>query len=298
MRRHYKMLWFEDESRWLKGFLPKIKKFLLESGFILYYDHFQNVKDLDSLADKINDYDLICVDYTLKGGTGDRLIENIRKSELYTEIVFYSQNGEESVREIMKDLRVDGIYCAGERGEEFEDKIKNIINTTIKKVQDLTNLRGLVMAETSELDVKMEEIIEALFNKPFGLVTDEDKTVIKEKSLKSLKDMISTLEKLDEKNNLTELLKKLDHRGRWRTVKRLCKKNGEFKDLMETLSLYDDEIIIKRNDLAHSCEAENEKKEKIIKGRNNTYTRENFTQIRKDLSKHTDNFDNIKEIIS
>ena len=154
------------------------------------------------------------------------------------------------------------------------------------------------MAETSELDVKMEAIIKSLFNKPFGSLSDKDQTVIKKKAIKSLNDMISKIEKLDEKNNFIELLKELDHRGRWRAIKRICKKNGEFENLMETLNLYDTEIIIKRNDLAHSCEAENEKKEKIIKGRNNTYTREDFTQIRKDLSKHSDNFDNIKGIIS
>ena len=47
--------------------------------------------------------------------------------------------------------------------EELKNKMKTVIDLTVDKLNDLTNLRGLVMAEVSELDMIMKEIISKYF---------------------------------------------------------------------------------------------------------------------------------------
>ncbi|MCL5935778.1 MAG: hypothetical protein M1543_04780, partial [Firmicutes bacterium] len=47
----------------------------------------------------------------------------------------------------------------------LKDKIMQIILLSVKKVQDINNLRGLVMAEASELDHKMLSILQEFYLK-------------------------------------------------------------------------------------------------------------------------------------
>lgn len=297
MNIDYKILWFEDEKEWYNSIIPVIENFLVENGFNFMPTLQSGSENLETILDK-NEFDLILVDLNLSGELGDQLIEKLRRFDLYTDIIFYSQSGEDKVRDVLKERSVDGVYCSGRKREDFEEKVTSVINSNIKKVLDLTNLRGLVMAATSELDVTMEEIIKRIFGKPFGSISDADKLAIKEKCLDSLNDSLNKITRLDEKKDFLELLKKLDHRGRWRAVKRLCKKDDSMKDLISTLEMYDEEVITKRNDLAHSCEELNENGKKIIRGRKTSYQKEDFTQIQKDIIKHSKNLENIKKLVS
>ena len=80
---------------------------------------------------------------------------------LFRSILFYSAQPEfESVaKELYRD-RVSFLSLVGDEGNRlFKERVKRLVELTISKLQELDNMRGLVMAETSELDVLIEDIL-------------------------------------------------------------------------------------------------------------------------------------------
>jgi DNA-binding NarL/FixJ family response regulator len=291
MRLSYKILWFEDNDAWCESAIPPIKNYLEDKGFDLIVERRANSEGLDALLGK-PDFDLILVDLILAGEKGDTLITSIREHRIFTEIVFYSQRGPRAVRDVMREKGADGVYCAGREGEEFDDKVIKVIETTIKKVQEVNHLRGLVLAEVSELDQKMESFLVTYFDKLEKNPRDEKKRELKKKMMESLDESMKTLAKLDEIAQIEKLLKKLDAYGKWMAIKRVCKNELRFADFMMTFGLFNDEVIKIRDVLAHVVEE--------IDGGGNTILKsmiaEDFVfddtkciSIRKTLRKHFEN---------
>ena len=78
------------------------------------------------------------------------LIERIRNLDINTEIVFYSTAAVGTLRDEVRERELDGVYCRGRN--QITTEVIPIIDSTIRKVLDLENSRGLVMAELGELD--------------------------------------------------------------------------------------------------------------------------------------------------
>jgi len=254
MTLDYKILWFEDEKSWYEAILPDISEFLTENGFTLVPNRKENGRDFEKTTEE-DDYDLILIDYNLLGNEkGDILIQKIRELKIYTDIVFYSQHGETIVRDTAKEKGLDGVFCADRKQDEFLEKVFRVIKTTIKKVEDLNNIRGLVMAYTSELDVRMEEAIMQILQKLPPAEAAKHKQTVQKKFVESLKDKIKSITKIDSKNDFDKLVKKIESYHKWRAVIRLCNDHNDLREYESILASYQDEIIEKRNILAHICE--------------------------------------------
>ena len=299
MTLDYEILWFEDEKGWYEAILPDIGEFLIQSGFTLVPHRQPNGSDLDKVIED-NDYDLILIDYNLLGEYGDVLIEKIREHKIFTDIVFYSQNGEKVVRDVAKSKGLDGVFCADRQQDLFLEKVFKVIKTTIKKVEDLNNIRGLVMASTSELDIQIEDVIKKIIQVLPREVSRKQKETIKKKFIDSLKDRIKKLAKIDTEIDFEILIKRIESSHKWRAVKRICNQQSELKNYDEILSLYKKEIIDKRNILAHICEEVDNKGNKILKStlpgyEDYEFNEEEAIQIRSDLRKYSKIFNNIFE---
>ena len=161
MRLKYKILWVENDSDWAESIEEEIKE-LVEQQYGFNYDRTFANKQNDAIL--FNDYDLILMDLNLESEpTGDVLIKNIRDREIYTDVIFYSADGLQKIKQKAHDLDLEGVYFASRDKDLFINKVNSVIKTTIHKVQDLNNLRGLVMAEVSELDVMMSDIIQRYY---------------------------------------------------------------------------------------------------------------------------------------
>ena len=157
MKLKYKILWIENEQDWVDSIEDQIQEYLEDLGFT--YDMKLIGKEEKNIA--YNDYDLILMDLNLADQpNGAELISKIRELGSYTDVVFYSSMGIDALRETGKEKELEGVYYSGRTPEtSFVKKVKAVIDSTLKKVQDLANLRGLVMAEVSELDEKMEDVL-------------------------------------------------------------------------------------------------------------------------------------------
>ena len=323
MKLDYNILWFEDD---IKSFNDKkifIKSIL--DDFNLNFPeprHEIDGKNIDTI--NYSKYDLIIADMNLaKQEKAMSLLDKIRKQNIFTEVLFYSSDGEKAVRNELANYDIDGAYCSGRNIEDFEFKAREVIQTIIKKTQDLVNLRGLVMSEVSELDSLMEDIILKYYSTKN--LNSKEWEKFKSKIIKNAQDSLKKrlLPKYEEiekngttekkplcskdcihiwynANDINEILKdfEFDSAKKAHTIHEIIKELGCSTNF--AFSKYKDEIINVRNDLAHSKSEIRDGKEVLVtkKHENLVFSQDTFLEIRKNIKKYNDIFTKLQEQVN
>lgn len=302
MKLKYKLLWIENDIDWLESVEDDIKSMIEENAFV--YDRYNFTQEEEGLD--YNAYDLILMDLNLDSQpTGDQLIKKIRDNGIYTDVVFYSSGGLDNIKQKARDLNLEGVYFSGRNNVQFVEKVRKIVETTIRKVQDLNNLRGLVMAEVSELDAIMEQIVVKYFNSPERMTvyhnkitSDTEKWMHKnlENTETSICDKKCTL--VIRNQGIEEISKNIDSSQKAHAVHELLKDinaDGHIsvhnKGFFET---YKQEIIYVRNKLAH-CESKTVDGSELLytKDGEMTFAADDFKTIRSNVTKYNKLFNDI-----
>lgn len=308
MRLKYKILWIENEEDWVDSIYDQIQEHLSDLGF--EFEKKLIAKEEESV--NYDEYDLILMDLNLaEQPNGAELIERIRNLNVFTDIVFYSSVGIDTLREKGREKNLEGVYYSGRTPDSsFVRKVCQVIDSTIKKVQDLSNLRGLVMAEVSDLDSLMDEIIvkyyvdQSLLDEFHRRITKNKENNIK----KSLDNDGIDCEKTCKLNwrqfNIDKLLKIIDSSQKVRAINILLerhKKQGT--DLYQSLNdkgfvdNYLQDIIYVRNNLAH-CSSVIENGKEILKTRSGDlfFDTDMIIDIRKKIREYHELFLKIQEL--
>jgi DNA-binding NarL/FixJ family response regulator len=301
MKLSYKILWVDDqiEDYIDMGIKAEFETYLDSLGFISIIETFENgSKAEDSL--KLVKYDLILSDYNIEGGNeqGDTLIQKIRDGGIFTEVLFYSaqDNFEEIAKNLYRD-RVSFFSLIGDEGmKEFRSRTIRLIDLTISKLQELNNIRGLVMSETSELDNKIVDILTSYFSNENENTEPLREYIIKaiQKSAKGNYNKSISLQDIDFKQVLKHRIFDADKKamsiGKLLELKGLIQENHAYENFYNN---YKTEVIDKRNDLAHAKSDIIDGVEYLILSRKDGEHPERFNQemcveIRKNLRKHSD----------
>lgn len=308
MRLKYKILWIENEEDWVDSIYDQIQEHLSDLGF--EFEKKLIAKEEESV--NYDEYDLILMDLNLaEQPNGAELIERIRNLNVFTDIVFYSSVGIDTLREKGREKNLEGVYYSGRTPDSsFVRKVCQVIDSTIKKVQDLSNLRGLVMAEVSDLDSLMDEIIvkyyvdQSLLEEFHRRITKDKEKNIK----KSLDNDGIDCEKACKLNwrqlNIDKLLKIIDSSQKVRAINILLerhKKQGT--DLYQSpndngfVDNYLQDIIYVRNNLAH-CSSVIENGKEILKTRSGDlfFDTDMIIDIRKKIREYHELFLKIQEL--
>jgi hypothetical protein len=307
MNLYFKILWFEDDYELVHDEIgPEIKIYLENLGFAIDLTYSENGDSLDELIYK-KKYDLILTDLNLGDGheAGEKLIEYIRSHKILTEVLLYSGNAE-GINTVIKghDLIERVSFSIGI--ENLNDKIKKIILLAIKKVQEVNNVRGLVMAETCELDYKMLGILLKFYEK----IDAEDKlrfeNYIFDITEDSFKSSYKKIEKLKEAHDIKELVHTpiFDSDKKRRTVNKMLEiiANTKIDVPKNCMDDYKEEILTIRNVLAHVKEEMDSNGEvylrSLIKGYETIIFNDEFCiKIRNDIRKHSNNLDKIFDVL-
>jgi CheY-like chemotaxis protein len=309
MRLQYRLLWIDDkiDDYVRDGDVGEIASFISELGFEPQIHICRSSSELNEIIEK-EKFDLIVSDYNLEDSGekddhyGDKVIEQIRQKKIITEVLLYSSIAENVLSKLPFVDRVS--RHAGRKN--LIEKIISLIEITLSKIHEPNNLRGLMMAETSDLDETMKEII-LLFNK-----AEIDPTK-KEKLLKELCKKISA--SISGNNNqISRLCEKADSDGLINhPAFDASKKARVLEDIIKLLNLrdfddvpffdqYQNEIISTRNMLGHVKEKKNDKGNVIfeshIEGKVFEFSIDNCKKIRLDIKKHRGYLSNIKTGVS
>jgi CheY-like chemotaxis protein len=258
MSLDYNILWFEDSEDYIISLKPRLEDFIEGFGFEPKFTIVPNGSNLSELLDN-NSFDIILMDFNLdvesgNDGNGDVLINSIRDQEYYIEILFYSAHS--GFRNHI-NMHLDGVFFA-DRDELFE-KSKKVINLTIKKSQDINNLRGLVIAESIDIESKMEEMLKFYFR------IDNEKDAVFRKIVNPSFNALNFKKKFDLINRICKIkvkcLEKINNdMGNDGELK---EKIGNLKQLKKDIGKIEKEIIDVRNILAHTKE-DPEKKNTLV----------------------------------
>lgn len=307
MRLNYKILWIENDSGWQNATAKMINEEITESGFILEIFPHKDYKDLDILSKtypNFKTFDLILIDFKLDNDlTGDTFIKEVRRNNIFTDILFYSKDSEK-LQEIFKNNSLEGVYISNR--EDFEEKFFQVYHKTIKKFEEINAVRGMVMAETSRLDRIIEDIIISFMNSKENNSIELKNYIIKilEDNTKNL--FIDKEKRINERDNLkakdidnNKLIKRvLDASKRTRTLMKLI--NTEKLDVEFTYEKYKVDVIDIRNSLAHAKSETIEGIEYLIIEENGTVEKkelktEDIVEIRKNILDYDKILHEIKE---
>ncbi len=295
MRIEYNILWVEDEDSWYETTKELFSDTLEDLGFKLVPKQCKTFDEVKEEIDRncLKEYDLLLVDFTLKGSdSGERIIEfirNIKEKPILTDVLFYS-SAVENVRTSMKELGLEGVYTADRK--DVETKFEQVVNTSIKKIQEVNTMRGLIMAETSDLDEIMLEITEILLKSD---ISKEMQAYIEEKIIET----ISSISDIANDHEIDILKKTSDTRiftstHKASVVNKLHKMKGI--GVSKFFDSYNKDILSPRNIFAHVKE-ETIGGEKVLQsktGKQEVFNEARCIEIRKSLIKYREILESIK----
>ena len=305
MKLDYKILWLDDKMDVILDgeYDREIKSFLYNEGFNPIIITVKNEKEFFNNLD--DTYDLIMTDYHLneKEGTtrdGDIIIKEVReKNSIFTEIMFYSAQGE-----VVDTVKLDRITFVDTRkiiGNDHYDKLigkaLNLIQLTIKKFQHIVAMRGMIMNETSTLDMQMLDIIKKSlshdkvnFDELAPSIYDELKQLYnsKIKFVDKCRDS-GKFKSLSKDNFVFSAEYKIKTLGQILTSLKLEDFSGEYKEEINSI----------RNKFAHALLFKDKNGREYFKHGESglTFDEELCRKIRLDIAKHKNNFEKLKSAL-
>lgn len=289
MKLEYKILWLDDQ---IKDFIEdeiiqEIEEFLSKQGF---RPEIITTSKSDDFFDKLdNSYDLILTDYHLNDVNGDEVIKRIRSQDysVMTEILFYTAKAD--LKDTDKISRVSFLETNTLLGDHRDEVLRatlNLIELTIKKFQNIVAMRGMIMHETSSLDVEMENILQRILTK--SKTPDEIISTIKKKYKKSNDEFNENIDKVDD---IETILRTIGASHRWRAIVRNLSE-GEIKSIMAD---YEKEIIMIRNKFAHAVLEQDETGRTFFRHKADgiDFNEAFCIKIRENILKHKQNLDSL-----
>lgn len=153
MKTDFLTLWVDDQRHVIDALVMDLEIWLENQGFkleVLIHTNAHGV--MDDIRSR--DIELIIIDYKLGSMKGDALIEEIRQSDCYQDIIFYSEGQ-------LPEKKFDGVHFVSK--EDARTRIKELIKLKLKRSSDLATLRGWIVADAIELEHMLDEILSQCF---------------------------------------------------------------------------------------------------------------------------------------
>ncbi|WP_416440180.1 response regulator [Phnomibacter sp. MR] len=289
MKLEYKILWLDDQ---IKDFIEdeiiqEIEEFLSKKGF---KPEIITTSKSDDFFEKLdNSYDLILTDYHLNDMNGDDVIKRIRSQDysVMTEILFYTAKADlKDTEKISRVSFLETNTLLGDHRDEVLRATLNLVDLTIKKFQTIVAMRGMIMHETSSLDVEMENVLQLLLSK--SPTPDEIISTIKEKYKRSNDEFNKNIDNLED---IDTIIRIIGASHRWRAIVRNLT-DDEIKSIMVN---YEKEIIMIRNNFAHAVLEEDETGRTFFRHKADgiDFNEAFCIKIREDILKHKQNLDSL-----
>jgi len=162
----YRILWFEDTDEWFETLNRRIQRYIENKNLLYQVERIYGESQFDLSRYNMQEYDMFIVDLRLSdSSTGTHIINAIRNADYVNDILFYSSEGAEQLSEILKENRMEGVFITDRNHKSFMSKAERLIDKAVRRAENIINIRGIVMDETSEFDNLMSEFIYTAFQK-------------------------------------------------------------------------------------------------------------------------------------
>lgn len=303
MKLEFCALWIDDQPKHVKSFAEGIQRRLSELGFELEVSEATAVDKVEEVlgGHVHNDgIDIVLVDYDLgvKGAGGEQALASVRKRFPYKDIIFYSADDREKLREIAYKAKIDGVYFSTRLS--LVDDTMSIIEKNLNKVLDIDHMRGIVMAATSDIDDLVERSLVAVHDrlgeKEQETFRSETVGMIEKKLSKWGEDLAkaagkSKLEAILRLRHLFTAADRLDC-----LLQQLDEWKSEISTPLETADAYRQTIVPRRNKLAHARLTVQDQR-RVLLGTDGPISDEDMRELRCELIRHRGNFTEIAVLV-
>ncbi len=235
---NYKVLWFEDTEESFETLSRRTKRYIESKNLRCQIDRVYGVSEFDISQYNLNSYEVLVVDLQLsQDSRGYDIINIIRTANYVNDILFYSSAGVATLEQIMKEYRLEGVFLCDRDNRKFMEKIQQLIDKSVRRSENIINIRGIIMDETSEFDSQMSDIAIAA------------QTILSEEEKATIKDYISNKLLAEAAEKAKELAEKYAVQSEWALSDLLAE--NEFTSMMRAklvnkmLGLKGNEQIVK-----------------------------------------------------
>lgn len=295
MNLNYSILWFDDSEEYCNALDLDPLREKIESWGLKPVINFVNSAEDFERNQPYENFDLIVMDFNLDNhGFGSEFISQVREKRIYTEVIFYSAEPSERLWAALAEKELEGVFI-GNRTTVLT-KIEVVAHQSLKKVLDIENMRGIVMAEVGDIDHTLEEIL----TKGMEKVPEAGQRKIYESFyddiMKSARKRVDAIEAFIKNPTVKLLLELCDSSKRWENYKRLAKLEKTYSH--ESMGDYQDEVLKPRNFLAHGRPIACEGGQKFAFGGKEYFFDERVSvQLRILIRKYRDQFAKIRDRI-
>lgn len=260
MRLEFSLLVVDDRPDTVDGAIGDLSDDLEAKGFTLRKTVAPDLSERalrDLARSSGKDYNLVMVDYNLDRAdiNGATAAARLRRELQFTDMVFYSSVPSVDLLAELAKHGVAGVFVADRGG--LGDALKGLANTVIGKAVDLSHMRGIAMAEVSDMDVQMEETLERVFS-----VKDHFFEVVASRTLarltESVDDHKGEIALLVGQGKILEIVtdpRLFPSMHKYRAIIRAAACLGqEATEALDVLKSYPADAIGNRNTLAHAKE--------------------------------------------
>lgn len=203
MKKRYSILWIDDEPDSIRTSRKVLTTHLRNVGVIadITYSNPLNwgngFKTVPEIMDCVRnpELDMVLMDYNLGDKHGSDIIAELRQTDIYVPIIYYSQQHYDELKTSLLEEDVDGVFISPR--PELETRAKRILDSLLKREHKVRRMRGLLLSDTSELEAQGAGIAE----KCWKFLTPEQKDIVRNKFknyvLSSLKGNTSKIQKFD-----------------------------------------------------------------------------------------------------
>lgn len=303
MRLDFNVLWVEDLQDNVQAQKQRLERLVKNEGFRLQVRFAASVAEaLEYLSDDIfsDHIDLILMDYNLgPGPNGDKGLIEIRSLMPYKEIVFYSAQAANSLRDILIATNVNGVYLSTR--EDLPETASGVFDTLVKKVIDIDHSRGIVMGTTSDIDHFVNECLTAIFDRCGENARLGALAIIQKHMKEKRKDFEKNATKVEQVTHVSELFDKhtvYTSVDRLNLLRKIFETNDLYSDKWDNMKDYVPQIIQKRNDLAHvQVKSEGGFSRKFFNKKGEELTSKDMKELRLKLLDYQEMFEKLVESV-
>lgn len=299
MKLEYKVLWFDNDPELFDSLddeIEEMKKTISSWGFIPDI-HLVTDPTRFSSWKPFSEIDLVVVDFNLEEhGHGQDFIRSIRSKQVYTEVIFYSAQAASELWDAVRQRELEGVYIANK--DSVISRILVIGQHTLRKVLDLANMRGIVMAEVGDLDILLGEIVTLALKGVPEEVQQEVFDRFHEDASGGLTKMQQGLEDFAKAPSIEGLLELCDSDKRWSNFNRVKKRHDSLKS--RSFGNYQSDVLKPRNFLAHGIPEKLDDGTLRFTHRGSSYdfNEQVSEQLRKAIIQYRDVFTTIRDILA
>lgn len=248
MRLNFSILWFDDDDAYFDSLdVEPLEDEISSWGFIPKIMLVKTPSEFESHS-PFETIDLIVVDRDLgEYDEGQKFIADLRNNAIYTEVIFYTAGNASDLWDAIRKEQLEGVFVSNRN--PILSKISKVGRQSIRKVLDLENMRGIVMAEVGELDHLLDEIITVGID---TLSSNQQQSIFKKfhKGASEQNNNLSErLAAFNQNPNVAEMLDLSDSYKRWLCFYRLWKAHEKLKN--KKIGDFNTEVLMPRNFLAH-----------------------------------------------